>query len=163
MRTAKCGEVAISIIWETTVEHPKLDPWMAGLGAATVLHVHSLRSKREAVILVWPVHFFGQERPDLSHVNDSAQRALDQCINAVALEEDVDIYAGGLVLMSDIDIDQPGRRRGNPFHQHRPARHPPVIAVRVGTSMEQLRKGLPRVARAVERLIDGLLAERSGD
>jgi len=150
MRTPRCGEVAVSILWDTTVEHPKLAPWMAGLGAATVLHVQSLESKREAFILVWPIHHFSLVTPDLSDVVRSAQRALHQCIKTTWLEEDVDITAGGLVMMSYV-----GSEKGvlkETFGDY------PVIGVRFGTSMRRLRRGLKHVTRLVQDLIDDLLS-----
>ena len=151
MRTRRCGEIAVSILWDTTVEHPKLAPWMAGLGAATVLHLQSLRSKREAVVLVWPIHFFSQEPPNLSETVASARRALHQCINAVALEQDVDLNVGGLVIMSDVGGSVADVRR-------RFARDREVVGLRLGTSMSQLQRGLLDLARVVPVLIDHLLS-----
>ncbi len=144
----------VSVLWDTSVQHPKLATWMAGLGVATVLHVQSLdaESPREAAILIWPVHFFAQQSPSLSRIVRSAMRALATCVKKVKLENDLVVSARGLVVMSDAgqlldDADERDTRTTN------------VIGVRFKTSMEELNHSIETIGRAVLLLIDELLDE----
>ena len=93
----------LSVLWDTTAEHPKLASWMAGLGAAAVLHLQGLKDGRESYLLLWPLHLFGDDAPNLKEIATSAQRALDSCLKALVLADNVDIEAEGLVLVSNFD------------------------------------------------------------
>ena len=142
----------VSVLLDTSVQHPKLATWMAGLGVATVLHVQNLdaESPREAMILIWPVHFFAQESPTLSQLVSSAQRALANCVRTLALVEDSVVSAKGLIVMSDV-----GRYLGGA--DERNIRQTDVIGVRIKTSMEELSLGIETIGRALMLLIDELL------
>ena len=96
----------LSVLWDTTAEHPKLAPWMAGLGAAVVLHLQGMVDGRESYLLIWPMHLFGEDTADLRQIAASGDRALSSCLSALALADDVDIRAEGLVLVSNFDIRQ---------------------------------------------------------
>ncbi len=76
---------------------------MAGLGAAAVLHLQGLKDGRESYLLLWPLHLFGDDAPNLKEIAASGQRALDKCLLTLALVDNVDIEAEGLVLVSNFD------------------------------------------------------------
>ena len=86
----------LSVLWDTTTDHPKLSPWMAGLGAAAVLHLQGLENDQVGYLLVWPMHLFGEEEVDLRQIVKSGRRALDNCLSTLALADNVDIRAEGL-------------------------------------------------------------------
>lgn len=97
----------ISMLWDTAAKHLKLASWMAGLGAAAVLHLQSLENGRESFLLLWPLHLFGHEALNLGEIAASGQRALGACLSALALADNVNIRAEGLVLVSNFDTRQP--------------------------------------------------------
>ena len=96
----------LSILWDTTAEHPKLAAWMAGLGAAAILHLQSLNDGSESYLLLWPLHLFGDDRPDLDLIAKSAHRALQSRLSELKLADNVDIRAEGLVLVSKFGVTQ---------------------------------------------------------
>jgi len=96
----------ISVLWDTTAKHSKLASWMAGLGATSVLHLQSLGNRRESFLLLWPLHLFCDEPPNLEEIAASGQRALDASLKTLALADDIDIRAEGLVLVSNFDTRQ---------------------------------------------------------
>ena len=96
----------LSFLWDTKAEHQKLAPWMAGLGAAAVLHLQNLTDGRESYLLLWPLHLFGDEIPDLHQIAESGRRALERCLSELELADNVNIRAEGLVLVSNFDTGQ---------------------------------------------------------
>ena len=96
----------LSVLWDTTAKHPKLAPWMAGLGAAAVLHLQSLKDGKESYLLLWPLHLFGDEIPELHQIAESGHRALERCLSELELADNVHIRAEGLVLVSNFGAGQ---------------------------------------------------------
>ena len=93
----------LSVLWDVSSKHPKLEPWMASLGTTSVLHLQNLKSEQESYLLIWPLHFYGTDTPDLEEIAESGHRALKRCLSHLALSEDKDVKAEGLVLVSNHD------------------------------------------------------------
>jgi hypothetical protein len=128
----------ISVLWDTTLRHSKLAPWMAGLGAAAVLHLQSLENGRESYLLLWPLHLFGDEAPSLHQIAASGQRALGTSLSLLALADDVNIRAEGLVLVSNFgawqtDSEMTAERDGT------------VVAARLSARYGDLRRDVERL------------------
>lgn len=141
----------ISVLWDTTAAHPKLATWMSGLGAAAVLHLQNLRDGRESHLLLWPMHMFGDDPPQLSQIAASGQRALESCLGTVALADNVDVRAEGLVLVSNFDT---GQETAGPKIE----RVGRVVAARLSAGYGHLRQDIDRLSHVVHaialRLVD---------
>lgn len=125
----------LSVLWDTTAGHPKLADWMAGLGAAAVLHLQGLEDGRESYLLLWPLHLFGDSAPGLKEIAESAKRALNSSLEFLELADNVDIEVEGLVLVSNFDARNqtvgPGIERAGT-----------VTALRFGTGYGGLRRDI---------------------
>ncbi len=152
LEAGDAGPVVVSFLWDPASKHPKLPAGLAGLGAASVLHVQSLKNRREAYVLLWPVHFFGSEVPSLDVLVRSAFQALTSCTGHLRLTEDIDLTVGGLVIQSAV---ADGNTNGNGRAAHSPGRE--VIGLRLATAPEQLTTELTRISHAFSALLERLL------
>ena len=146
----------VSVLWDTTAEHPKLEPWMAGLGAATVLHLQRLKDGKETYLLLWPLHLFGEKIPDLRQIAESGQRALDRCLSELELADNVKIRVKGLVLVSNFDTGQ--KTTGRKVH-----RAGAVVAVQLSAGYDGLRMDIDHLGALLHLialpLVEGTEAE----
>jgi len=141
--------VVISVLWDTAAEHPKLKPWMASLGAAAVLHLQSLEDGRESYLLLWPLHLFGDDMPDLNWIAASGQRALGKRLSGV------DVRAEGLVLVSSID---PPQKTTPPA-----VRNGAVVAAHLSAGYRGLRQDIDEVGRWLHSMALRLVSKPDAD
>ncbi len=146
----------LSVLWDTTAEHPKLAPWMAGLGAAALLHLQGLEKGQESFLLLWPLHLFGYDTPSLHRIAASGQRALDSCLRALALADDIDIRAEGLVLASNFDTS---KETAGP----RAKRDGAVVAARLSAGYGSLRQDINWLGRLLHSMALRLVGQPEVD
>jgi hypothetical protein len=104
-----------SVLWDLTEDHPKLGEWAAGLGAISVVHFQQLKNGKESYLLIWPLHFFGENSPGLFHIAESSNRALQESSRSNSLTNDIVLTIEGLVMVSNfsaqLDGTEPARIR----------------------------------------------------
>lgn len=140
----------VSVIWDTSAVHQKLAPWMSGLGATSVLHLQNLHDGSESYILVWALHLFGDDVPELEELAASGQRALDRCLGNIELSENVRIRVEGLVLVSNFDIGEDAARA-------RSIRSGSVVAFRLHAGFGEVSDDIANIGQIVEGIAGRLL------
>lgn len=148
LTTGKHLNTVISVIWNPAVDHPKLHEGIVGLGASSVLHVQSLDDEKEALILVWPIHSFGENAPQISDIVASADNAGKECVRNLRLSEDVRIKLGGIVMQSSVEAAAPA---GAQFKQQGS-----IVGLRFGTTPKELSRGLNILSKSISTVIDRL-------
>jgi hypothetical protein len=137
------GEPAavMSLIWDLAADHGKRHQWMSSLGAAAVLHLQRLDNGHESYLVLWPVHRFGEDAPDSNEFAASGQRALTKRLVRMADEEDIDVRARSLVLVSNFaSEDRATTRDGN------------VVVQRLNAGHNSMKSEIERLARTLESM-----------
>ncbi len=151
VRTESGRSAVISFVRDAARSNTKYDGFLTGLGATSLIHVQDLDTRAEGVILIWPVHFFAEETPGLKQVVESAQRALANCLNSIGLQEDVDLSAKGLVLMSRLATGRTAQIEVN-------RREGDVIGHACRPVADLLKQSVSRVGEIISTFVDELIS-----